>query len=143
LSPSVPSRSHVLRRVLSSRPAEVDNCCREVREWLTENGLLADIFPVELLLRESLNNAMLHGNGGDCARKVTVEMRIGRKWIILRVTDEGAGFNCSKVREAVPDPDATCGRGLAIYALYAQRVIFNSKGNQVSLWRALTGEGKP
>jgi serine/threonine-protein kinase RsbW len=139
----VPSRSRVLRRVLASSPAEVDNFCREVRELLTEIGLLAEIFPIELLLRESLTNAMLHGNCGDCARKVPVEVRIGRKWIILRITDEGAGFDPSKVRERVPHPEATCGRGLAIYALYAQRVIFNSKGNQVSLWRAVTGEGKP
>lgn len=127
-------------RNLHSVPAEVDSFCLDVRELLRGAELASEVFPVEMLLRESLNNALIHGNCCDCTKMIRAEVKIGRKWIVLRVGDEGAGFNCRKARRAAPDPDATCGRGLAIYSLYAHRVCFNSKGNQVSLWRAVTGD---
>jgi serine/threonine-protein kinase RsbW len=133
-------RSIFVVRDLYSKPVEVDSFCCEVRGVLTEIGLSADIFPVEMLLRESLNNALIHGNCCDCGKTVRAEVRVGRKWITLKVADEGAGFNPRKAINASPDPEKTCGRGLAIYFLYAHRVSFNSKGNQVSFWREITGE---
>lgn len=134
------SRSILVVRDLPSEPVEVDAFCREVRKILTEIGLSDDVFPVEMLLRESLNNALIHGNCRDCEKLVRAEVRIGRKWIVLKVADEGAGFSPRKVLNALPGPEMTCGRGLAIYFLYAHRVSFNSKGNQVSFWREITGE---
>ncbi|MEN6436986.1 MAG: ATP-binding protein [Syntrophobacter sp.] len=138
-----PAQQRSLARELFSEPVEVDSFCREVREFLLERGLSAEIFPVELLLRESLNNAIFHGNRGDCRKKIQVEINIGRKWIKLRVSDEGLGFSYRKARKTVPDEDSTCARGLAIFSLYAHRVSFNAKGNQVSLWRTRTGDSKP
>jgi anti-sigma regulatory factor (Ser/Thr protein kinase) len=134
------SETILLVRELASRPSEVDTFCRAVRGMLTEAGLLADVFPVEMLLRESLNNALIHGNCNDCGKTVRAEVRVGRKWIVLKVADEGAGFQHRKALNTLPGPDETCGRGLALYSLYAQRVSFNSKGNQVSFWREITGE---
>lgn len=136
------SRHHILSRELLSNLAEVDGFCLETRNLLTSLGLLSQLFPVEMLLRESLNNAIIHGNCCDCQKKMHVEVRIGRKWIILRVTDEGAGFDSRRAIREFPASDATSGRGLAIYSLYADRVSFNSKGNRVCFWRARTGEGK-
>jgi anti-sigma regulatory factor (Ser/Thr protein kinase) len=134
------SRSILVVRDLPSKPVEVDTFCCDVRRILTDIGLSADVFPVEMLLRESLNNALIHGNCRDCEKLVRAEVRIGRKWIVLKVADEGAGFSPRKVLNALPGPEMTCGRGLAIYFLYAHRVSFNSKGNQVSFWREITGE---
>jgi len=137
-----PKPRHLVRELLSE-PKHVDCFCREVREFLSERGLAGEIFPVELLLRESINNAMFHGNSGDCRKKIQVEMHIGRKWIKLRVTDEGLGFCYRKARKSVPDEDSTCARGMAIFSLYAHRVSFNARGNQVSLWRTMTGDSEP
>lgn len=135
--------SRKLVRSLRSIPAEVETFCREVREYLKGIGLSCEAFPVEMLLRESLNNAMVHGNRENSKKKILAEVRIGRKWIMLRVTDEGRGFDYRKTKKTVPDPEAVSGRGMAIYSLYAHRISFNSTGNRVSLWRAVTGEGKP
>ena len=135
-----PFRSVLVQRDLPSEPLQVDSFCREVRGNLTEIGLVSEVFPVEMLLRESLNNALIHGNCNDCEKLVRAEVRIGRKWIVLKVADEGAGFNPRKVINALPVPEMTSGRGLAIYFLYAHQVSFNSSGNQVSLRREITGE---
>jgi anti-sigma regulatory factor (Ser/Thr protein kinase) len=140
VKPSARSRSILVARDLPSEPVEVDAFCCEVRRILTESGLSADAFPVEMLLRESLNNALIHGNCRDCEKRIRAEVRIGRKWIALKVADEGTGFSPRKAMNALPAPEKTSGRGLAIYFLYANRVSFSSKGNQVSFWREITGE---
>lgn len=136
-------RSRTLVRNLHSSPPEVDAFCHEVREFLSEIGLSIEIFPVEMLLREGLNNAMIHGNGGNRDKRIQAEVRATRKWIVLQITDDGQGFDHRKKRKAVPDPEAVSGRGMAIYFLYAHRVSFNSTGNRVSLWRAVTGDIEP
>lgn len=139
MTKTIRPRSAILLRTFASRAAEVDAFCREAKEALMAAGLSSEVFPVELLLRESLNNAMIHGNRGDEKKSIRAEFRIGRKWLVLRVADEGAGFGYRKNRREPPDPEATGGRGLVIYGLYADRVSFNIQGNQVSLWRAMTG----
>ena len=135
-------RCHELVREFSSNLREVDAFCLEVRELLIGMKLSSEVFPVEMLLRESLNNAIIHGNCGDCRKKVRAGVRVGRKWIVMQVEDEGDGFDCGRPRNVETDPGATCGRGLVIYSLYAYRVSFNSKGNRVLLWRAVTGVNK-
>lgn len=89
---------------------------------------------MELLLRELMNNAMIHGNGLDAHKQVQVSFRIGMKWIRIQITDEGTGFDWRKTRRTPPDPNAESGRGLAIAMIYAQRVRFNRIGNQVTIW---------
>ena len=140
MKPNVRPRSIIIERDLASQPVAVDSFCCEVRKILLQCDLAADVFPVEMLLRESLNNAVIHGNCWDCRKTIRAEVRVGRKWIVLSVEDEGTGFNPRKTMNTVPSPETTSGRGLALYFLYAQRVSFNSKGNRVSLWRAITGE---
>jgi serine/threonine-protein kinase RsbW len=135
------SRRGRLCRDLPSRLVEVDSFCQEVREMLTVEDLTSELFPIEMLLRESLNNAIIHGNSGDDSKKVQAEIRIGTKWIRLSVTDEGSGFKRRKPKLDPPDPNADRGRGLAIYALYAERVSFNSRGNRVTFWRSIGNRG--
>jgi serine/threonine-protein kinase RsbW len=105
-----------------------------IRALLQGQGLQAVVFCVELLAREFLNNAILHGNQRDAAKHVTLQLRVGRRWIHLRVVDEGAGFAWRRTMPRVlPEDTADCGRGLAIGARYADRVRYNRRGNAVSL----------
>jgi serine/threonine-protein kinase RsbW len=53
-------------------------------------------------LRESVVNAIRHGNHGDEQRRVTVEFLVGDRSLEVRVQDEGAGFDPA----AVPNPVA-------------------------------------
>ncbi len=120
---------------IPSRLGEVDGVCREIRSLLRDHGLEGACFSAELLARESLNNAIVHGHRRDERKKVKFDLRVGRRWISLRVLDEGPGFDWRKARET-PPPKATVpsGRGLCISALYAQRIRFNRQGNRITLW---------
>ena len=123
-----------LRRELPSRLAEVEAFCHELRALCRRESLSSRAFAVELVAREALNNAVLHGNAGDEKKRVTFELRCGREWIRLSIRDEGPGFHWRARRREVPSGAADSGRGLPILALYAARVQFNRCGNRVTLW---------
>ena len=113
----------------------VDSTCLEIRSWLKANHLDAISFGVELVTRECLNNAILHGNAQQAQKKVTVNLSLGKKYLSLQVADEGPGFDWRKAKQSVVPVDcATSGRGLSIARLHARRIQFNRQGNQITLW---------
>ncbi len=124
-----------LSRKILSRAEEIDGLCLEIRALLKARGLASTVFGVELLARECLNNAAKHGNGGDTGKRVALNLRFSRREIRLRVADQGRGFNWKRVLEAPPPRrTATSGRGLMIIGAYAERVRFNPRGNEITLW---------
>jgi serine/threonine-protein kinase RsbW len=86
-------------------------------------------------LTEALSNAMLYGNAHDPSKRVRVEVTLASGTVRARVIDEGLGFDpCS-----VPDP--TCpenvvkpgGRGLFLMRQLLDEVVYNDRGNEVTL----------
>jgi serine/threonine-protein kinase RsbW len=133
----------VYRREIHSRLAEVDWLCTDMRALLASSDLDEARFAIELLAHESLCNAVIHGNKKNADKRVLLEIRVGRVWVRLQVTDEGNGFDWRKKSFLPGDVGDTTGRGIALYALYAERRQFNAFGNQVTLWirkRKLEGE---
>jgi serine/threonine-protein kinase RsbW len=125
-----------------STPGAIDALCVRARSWLREKGLESDWFAVSLLLRESLNNAVLHGNRNDPELCVDCELRLGRRWLSISVGDSGAGFAWARRRKHRARCEDTSGRGLEIYRIYADKVVFNRKGNRVLLRRELRNRGQ-
>jgi serine/threonine-protein kinase RsbW len=86
-------------------------------------------------LTEALANAMLYGNGQDPHKRVRVEVLVGPDSITARVTDQGAGFD----PDSVPDPRLPQnllregGRGLFLMRELLDEVLFNERGNSVTL----------
>lgn len=124
-------------RTLEPTLHAVDRVCADVRRRLKPQATGDDWYGVELLLREALTNAVLHAGNSHPGRRVRCEVRVGPRKARLTVADEGPGFDwraalCAKTAET-----ATSGRGLKIYALYADRVSFNEAGNRVVLERRL------
>jgi serine/threonine-protein kinase RsbW len=113
---------------------EVDDVCRESRTLLESQGWIDHCFALDMLLREFLNNAILHGHRSDIGKQVQVKLRIGRKWIVVQVADEGPGFDWQSINLSHPSENATSGRGLLIGTWYSHRMRFNRSGNQVTLW---------
>jgi serine/threonine-protein kinase RsbW len=135
MKPRIPNAPQVLRRQIPSRLREVDAVCLDIRAFLVARGLVARSFNLELVARECLNNAILHGNRSASGKNVAFELVLGRLWIRLRITDQGTGFNWRKARKKpVPDAKSTSGRGLPISMMYADRVRFNRCGNRIDLW---------
>lgn len=130
-------------QTIRSRMAEAEALCLKLRDLLQTNHLESACFAVELLAREALANAVKHGSQNDGDKQIELRLSVGREWIHLQVKDQGPGFAWRKARKGRPEDTASSGRGLQLYALYANRVQFNRSGNQVTLWlRAKNRTGK-
>lgn len=128
---------------IPSRLAAIEPVCEQVRALLERRHLEDLEFAVEILARECLNNAILHGNRGVADARVNFGIRIGRKLICLRVTDQGPGFDWRRrIRHGLPEDTAVEGRGLMVASIYARRIAFNRRGNQVTLWINTAKEGR-
>lgn len=125
--------------VQTSLPSENGAHVPCVREVLAQLKLLGwaerDLFAIEMALVESLINAMRHGNRLDSKKKVEVECKASPQQFWMRVQDEGTGFR----PDAVPDCTAEenlercCGRGLALMKAYMSNVVYNDRGNCVTM----------
>jgi serine/threonine-protein kinase RsbW len=113
---------------------EAESLCLRIRHALGSHGLAHQCFAVELLAREALANAVLHGNRQAVDKVVELRFSVGRKWIRLEVTDQGPGFRSRRELGRKRDNAACSGRGLELYSLYAERVQFNRRGNRITLW---------
>ena len=118
--------------------ANVEQVCstaaRVLDEYLVQKK---DRFAVELLLRESLNNAVLHGCNLDSRQFFSCRLIISEQEITIEVSDDGPGFDWRKKPEGSPDNLGESGRGLTIYAIYAHAICYNDVGNGVTLTRTL------
>jgi serine/threonine-protein kinase RsbW len=117
----------------------VDDLCRQVKVWLSERNLEQEHFPVDMLLRESLNNAVLHGCCSDATQQIRCELEREGNWLRIAVEDPGSGFDW-QFKLDCPMCTTDChGRGLKILSLYADEITFNPRGNRVVLRRRITG----
>jgi serine/threonine-protein kinase RsbW len=63
-----------------------------------------------------INNAILHGNGGDTSKQVKIRLEVENKTVIVDIVDQGKGFDPT----IIPDPLAEenllkeVGRGIFI-----------------------------
>ena len=123
-----------VRQTIPSRMEEAEGLCLKIRDMLQAMGLSQVSFSVELLARESLANAVNHGNANDQAKSVALQLQVGRTWICLQVTDEGVGFAWKRAMQKRPEIGIPSGRGLRIYERYASRLRINRCGNRITFW---------
>lgn len=101
---------------------------------LLANGHKKQVFPVNLVLREFVNNAIIHGNQFDCLKRVRVGCKIWNDWVVIVIQDEGSGFDWRGQSARIPGEEAESGRGLAIGKVYARHVRYARTGTRVTLW---------
>lgn len=115
-----------------------DFICSDISTWLMELNISSHLFSIELLAREALNNAIIHGCQMNPAGKIYAELQHDENALRLKIRDDGAGFNWREsLQEDTADDEVENGRGLKLYRLYADQVEFNDSGNQVTLTRLL------
>jgi len=90
-------------------------------------------FAAELLLREALTNAVIHGSGANPERSVHCAIRMRDRKLIIAVADSGSGFDWRGRCGWTADIASCSGRGLEIFRKFATRVRFSAKGNSVAL----------
>jgi anti-anti-sigma factor len=134
---------NVLDATIPARLEEAEAFIGTMRAFLAERGLRAIGFDLELLAREALVNAVLHGCQADPSRSVSVQLSVLPDRVQLRVTDDGAGFDWRNAPKVLPSPTSETGRGLCIMKTYADQVEFNDSGNMVCITKNVPSEEVP
>ncbi len=94
-----------------------------------------NIFGIHLALEEALVNAIKHGNKYSPEKQVRVCCGITPEYFSIKIEDEGAGFDPSKL----PDPrtdewiDVPNGRGVLLMRKFMDKVEYSKRGNEVLL----------
>jgi len=127
-----------LQLAISATLPEIDLVCDEVKRFLREHGLSQAVFEIILLTREALLNAVVHGSKEDPAKRVDFGLRLENGGLVIRVEDQGPGFNAGAVDFSPPPPDHNHGRGLFIMKEYSSDLHFNEKGNALTLRKSFT-----
>jgi len=80
-----------------------------------------------LAVTEATTNAIIHANKCDVNKLVTVDVQVAKTKIIIKITDEGEGFDPSKI----PDPThpenllKDSGRGVYLMRVYMDELNYN------------------
>ncbi|MBF0205767.1 MAG: ATP-binding protein [Oligoflexia bacterium] len=117
----------------------VDTFCMRIRKYYKDVIDKRDLFVVELLLRESLNNAVIHGSNQDQNKKIQCLCLLVNNEFIIEVEDEGSGFDWrNKLNDEInADPFELPSRGLLILNQNADQLKFNQRGNKLYLKKSL------
>jgi len=84
---------------------------------------------------EAVNNAILHGNKEDPEKFVDIEIFSTNGGIVIKVSDEGSGFNPG----LIPDPtipenlQELNGRGVFLMSHLADKIEFSEEGKMVTM----------
>jgi len=78
-------------------------------------------------LTEAVNNAILHGNQSDASKNVHVMLELSPRRCIVRVRDNGKGFDISAVPSPIHDERLfkETGRGIFLMRVLADDVSFS------------------
>lgn len=121
---------------LSSQRADIERAVGTILAAVSRHGYPeASKFAVRLAVEEALSNAIHHGHREHPSTPVRLEYRIDPGQVVIRIEDQGPGFDPS----GVPDPtldenlERPSGRGLMLIRAYMTRVTFNPKGNQITM----------
>ena len=119
-------------------PASVQSIEEFFRSFRRQHGCICrdgENFTAELLLREALVNAVVHGSNSDADKQVMCRVRRRGSNLIIVVRDEGEGFDWQTVSRRGTPTTAVSGRGLTIFRKYANGFRYNAKGNSLAIWK--------
>jgi anti-sigma regulatory factor (Ser/Thr protein kinase) len=94
-------------------------------------------FTAELLVREALTNAVVHGCHSDPRRQVRCVLRLKGRRLLIAVSDDGDGFDWRAARDHPAAFTDCSGRGIAILHRYSSHVRFNNRGNAIAVVKRL------
>jgi serine/threonine-protein kinase RsbW len=130
-----------IRFDFSSTMENIDAVCEQTDQYLrsTVTGIEKHLFPIQLVIREGLTNAVRHGNVGDPGKIVRFELSIINKEMIkMMIEDEGKGFDWREQRNEILEDDQEHGRGIIIMGTYFSSCSYNEKGNILFLEKIIT-----
>ncbi len=118
---------------LESTLDSVDVAEEMVKRFAEQTGFSEDdVHQIGMAVRESVVNAVVHGNCYNAQKKVTVSMEAGNNRLIITIQDQGVGFDL----DDVPDPLASenllrkSGRGLFLIHAFMDEMHIHRLGSE-------------
>ncbi len=103
----------------------VEDILLDIRDAINENIF----FNTKIILYELLINGVMHGNGEDTSKLVSVRVLINNRCITIEVADEGKGVNY--IHKKLGEYDfSESGRGLMLVEGLSDK--FSIEGNRVT-----------
>tara|TARA_B100000809_G_C15068184_1_gene504974 strand:- start:43 stop:444 length:402 start_codon:yes stop_codon:yes gene_type:complete len=125
LNLEIPSLSENIRIVESF----IDNA---KEEYNISDDMYGNIM---VAVTESVNNAIIHGNGSDSTKNVTLKLQLGEKELRFIIKDEGNGFDYDNLSDPTSPENIKKigGRGIFLMRHLCEEVIFTNKGATIEL----------
>ena len=118
------------RLVLPSHIEAVADAAVAVTDFLRNCGVSEELsFGIEMAVRESVTNAMVHGNQEDESKSVEVIFNCHDNELEIEVRDQGEGFDPA----SVPDPTnaenllKTSGRGIFLMRTFMDEIEWRNR----------------
>ena len=123
---------HTLSFPTESREAIADSLVNYMRVGEVPNDVISDM---NLVYEELISNAFQHGNREDERKRIDVGICLARGEVILRVEDEGEGFDVSKVDFLLSPGQMYGERGRGFYMVrnIVDDIDFNERGNCITV----------
>lgn len=129
---------------LDSTLESVNQAEEAALQFAARSGFTEDeVQRISMAVRESMVNAVLHGNQYDPKKKVRISFENRADTLVIRVADEGTGLDPANV----PDPLApenllkTSGRGIFLMRAFMDEVEFKNlnPGTEITLIKHVRG----
>ncbi|MFT3785473.1 MAG: ATP-binding protein [Tepidisphaeraceae bacterium] len=93
------------------------------------------LFAIKISLEEALVNAVKHGNKLDPKKTVTVDLKVNPQEFWIKIHDQGAGFDPSKVPDPLADEnlEKPSGRGLLLIGNYMTTAKYTDGGRCLTM----------
>jgi serine/threonine-protein kinase RsbW len=123
------AEEHRFHLAIGSRFENIELVQVVLKDRLRQLGMDEDTqYWVDLAVREALANAIKHGNKQSPEKQVHVDLDIEEDEVVIRVEDEGAGFDPDQVENPL-DPKnliRTNGRGILFMKQSMDRIHYGS-----------------
>ncbi len=128
--------SRTIQRTLASDTDQAHVLIDELIASLESEGWDGrDLFHVQMAVEEAIVNAIEHGNKRSLDKTVDVVAEFSAERFWMRVSDQGQGFDCTKLPDPTDEDHLECprGRGVMLMRELMTEVHYNACGNSVEM----------
>jgi serine/threonine-protein kinase RsbW len=126
-------KNYTKKLKINSLQRNISQVEKFVEEICDENYISNSYFGnIMLAIEEAVKNAIVHGNKEDSKKQVCITYLRKKNGLSFTIEDEGRGFNLQDIPNPL-DSDNALGNGIFLIRSLADKVNYNSTGNQVEL----------
>jgi len=87
-------------------------------------------YHLNLVLTEAITNAICHANKNNPEKNIQIQISANENQLIMKVFDEGCGFDLQKMADDEVKQTAECGRGIQIIRRLMDDVAYHRSHNR-------------